>query len=51
LSERLHPADDGNRCRNPQSRIKQSSRSLVEELGEGLRVLEGIGTPQEDEQS
>jgi hypothetical protein len=45
-SERLHPAADGNRCRNPQTNIRQkSSGSLVEELEEGLRELEESRTP------
>ena len=43
------PAVDWNRCRDPQSNIRQSSESLVEELGKGLRNLDGIGTPQEDQ--
>jgi hypothetical protein len=35
--ERLHPAVDGNRCRDPQPNIRQSSReSCVEEGGIGL---------------
>ena len=38
--ERLHPVTDGNRCRDPQPNIRQSSWSLVEELGIGLSKLE-----------
>ena len=49
-SERLHPAEDGNRCRDPQPNIRWCS-SLVEELREGLRDLKRTGTPQEDQQS
>jgi hypothetical protein len=50
-SERLHPAADQNRFRDPQPNIRQSLGSLVEQLGEELRDPEGIGTPQEDQQS
>jgi hypothetical protein len=42
--EQLHPAADGNRCRNSQLNIRQSSGSLVVECGEGLRELEGSRT-------
>ena len=38
-SERLHPAANRNRCRDPQLNIGCSLGSLVEELGEGLRDL------------
>jgi hypothetical protein len=40
LAERLHPSADGNRCRDLQLNIRQSSGSLVEESGEGLREPE-----------
>jgi hypothetical protein len=44
-SEKLHPAADGNRCRDTQPNTRQSMGSLVEESGEGLRELEGSRTP------
>jgi hypothetical protein len=50
-SERLHPETDGNRCRDLQPNTGRSSGSLMEELGEELRALKGIGTPQEGQQS
>ena len=49
--ERLHPAVDGNRCRDPQPNIKWSLGRLLEELGDGLRNLEGIGIPQGSQQN
>ena len=39
--ERFHPATDGNRCRDPQPNIKQTSGSLVEEWGIQMSKLEG----------
>ena len=50
-SERLHPAADSDSCRDPQPNNGWSLETLMEELGEGLRSPEGIGTPQEDQQS
>jgi hypothetical protein len=50
-SERLYPAADGNRCRGLQPNIGRSLGILMEEFVEGLRALEGKGTPQEDQQS
>jgi hypothetical protein len=35
-SERLYPAADGNRCRDPQSNIRQSSWNPVEDGEERL---------------
>ena len=49
-SERLHPAADGNRCRDPQPHIRWSLGSLIEELGEGLKDQKGTGIPQEDQE-
>ena len=49
-SDGSHPPDSGNRCRDPQPNIRWSSRSLVEEFGEGLRE-QRTETPQEDQQS
>jgi len=43
--ERLTETD-----RDPQSNIRWSLGTLVDELGERLRDLEGIGTPHEDQQ-
>jgi hypothetical protein len=45
--ERLHPAVDGNRCRDSQPNIRQSSGSLVKEWRIGLREPEGSRTPQD----
>jgi hypothetical protein len=36
-SEKIHPATDGNRCREHQH---QSGGNLVEETGKGLKELE-----------
>jgi hypothetical protein len=47
-SERLPPAADGNRGKNPQPNTRQSSGCLVEESGTGLSELERSRTPQED---
>jgi hypothetical protein len=41
----FHLSGDGNRCRDPQPNLRQSSGSLVEELWEGLRDATGIKTP------
>jgi hypothetical protein len=49
VSCRLQPATNRNSCRDPYTRW--SSGSLMEELEEGLRVLEGIGTLQEKQES
>jgi hypothetical protein len=46
--ERLYPAANGNRCRNPQPNIRVSSGILVEGLETGLQVLEVSRTPHED---
>jgi hypothetical protein len=48
---RLLPAADCNRCRDQQPSIRPSSESLVEELGERLRNLKEIGTPEENQGS
>ena len=45
--ERLHLAEDGNRCRDPQSNIRQGLGSLVKEWGIKLRKLDKEVTPQE----
>ena len=50
-SERLHPAADSDRYRHPQPNSGWSLGTLMEELGEGLGDLEGLGTPQEDQQN
>ena len=50
-SERLHPAANGKRYRDPQPNIRGSPGSPVEELGKGSRDLKRTGTPQEDQQS
>jgi hypothetical protein len=47
--ERLHPAADGRRYRDPS--IRWSSGNLEEEWGIELSKLEGSKTPQEDTQS
>ena len=49
--ERLHPAVDGGRCRDPQPNIRQSPGSLVEELGIEVIKSEVLRAPQEDPQS
>jgi hypothetical protein len=41
-SERLHPAADGNRCRDPQPNIWRSSESLVEALGQRIERAIGV---------
>jgi hypothetical protein len=43
--ERRHPALDVKRSRDPQSNIRWSSGSLVEESGIELREPEGSRTP------
>ena len=48
-SERLHPAADGNRCRDSQPNIRWSSWSLVGELGDRLGDPKRIGTQQENQ--
>jgi hypothetical protein len=45
FTERIYQAADRNRCRDPKPNIYQSLGSLMEELGEGFRNLEGIETP------
>ena len=45
-SERLYPAADRNRSREPQPNFGQNLETFMEELGEGLRGPEKIGTPQ-----
>ena len=42
FSERLYPAADRNRSREPQPNIGQSLETFMEELGEGLRGLKKI---------
>ena len=42
---------DRNRCTYAQPNIGKRSETLMEALGEGLKVLKWIGTPQEDQQS
>ena len=49
-SERAHQASDSDRYRHPQPNIGWRLGTLMGELGEGLKALEGIGTPQEDQQ-
>jgi hypothetical protein len=51
FSERLYPAADWNRCRDPQLSIGQRSLTPIEKSGKGLKVLRGMATPQEDQQS
>jgi hypothetical protein len=46
--ERLLPAADSDRCRDPQPSIRLS---FMEELGEGLRALKEIETLQKDQES
>ena len=48
LPERFYLAADGNRCRDPQTNIRQSLAGLVAESGEGLKELEGSRTQQRD---
>ena len=50
-SERFHPTVDQNRYRDPQPNIRWSSGSLAEELGVGLKNLEGTGIQKEDQES
>jgi hypothetical protein len=50
-SERLHPATDGNRCRDPESNILWSLGNLAEEVEEGLLETKGSRTPQENLQN
>jgi hypothetical protein len=47
-SERLHPAVDGNRCRDPQPNIRWSLGNLVEEGEEGLPESERSRTSQKN---
>ena len=47
-SERLHPATDGKRCRDPQSNIRQSAGNPAEKEEEGVR---GSRTAQENPQN
>lgn len=49
--ERLHSADDSDRCRDQQLNIVWSLGTLMTELEEGLRAPKGIGTLQEAQQS
>lgn len=51
LSERHHPATDGNRCRYPQPHIWQSLWNSTEEGEEGLQESEVSGIPQENLQN
>ena len=50
-SERLHPAADLDRCRDPQPNSGWSMGIFMEELGEGFWASKGTDTPQEDQQS
>ena len=47
-SARLQSAVDSDRCTDLQPNIGWSLGTLMEDTGEGLRALNGIGTPQED---
>jgi hypothetical protein len=49
-SERPHQAAYGNRCRDPQSNIRWSVVSLVEELGGKIKGPKGLGTLKEEQQ-
>ena len=49
-SERLHPAADQNRFRDPQPNIRQSMSRIIEQIVEKLKDPEGIGNKQEDKQ-
>lgn len=51
ISERVHPAADGNRYRDPLPNNNSSSGNFVEQGKKGLRELEGSRTPKEDLQS
>jgi hypothetical protein len=44
--ERLRPTAAGNRWKDPQPNIRQSSGNLVEEGEEGMKEPEGSRTPQ-----
>lgn len=48
--EKLFPVADSNTCSYTKKDFIQNLHSFVEELGEGLRDPEQIGTLQEDEQ-
>jgi hypothetical protein len=45
-SQRLHPAAEGNRCRDPQPNIKQGLGNPAEEGEERLKDPEGSRTSQ-----
>ena len=47
----LHPAADGNRCRDLQSSIRQSSKSSAEDWGIRLNKPKESKTPHEDRES
>ena len=49
-SERLYPAADWGWCRDSQTHIRWRLRTPKEELGEGLKALKEMATPQEDQQ-
>jgi hypothetical protein len=42
---------NGNRCRYPQSNVRWSPESFVEELGVGLKDMKRTGSPKEGQQS
>jgi hypothetical protein len=50
-SERLYPATDSDRCRDPQPNTGLKSGDSYGKAGEGLWTLKGTGTPQEDQKS
>lgn len=45
------PGSDQNRCRDPQSNIVWSLKTLRVELGEGIRATKRIGTPKDNQKS
>jgi hypothetical protein len=51
FSERLHPSADSDRSRHPDPNSRWILGTLMEEQEEVLWTLNGIGTPQEDQQS
>ena len=50
-SERLHPRADSDKYEHPQPNSRWSLGTLMEEQEDRLWALEGIGTPQEDQQN
>jgi hypothetical protein len=51
FSESFHRSPFSEECRDPQLDREWSFGTLMAKLGERLRALNGIGTPQEDQQS